>query len=329
MKHFFIYLICMVALFEVSAQVTPEPQPQTDIAGGQARSAGDKKSIYGKLVNKATGKPIEAASVQLFYKTNGQKDSLADGMLSKPNGEFNFQQLPAANAFRLVISALGFKSVEQSINFSGGAKDLGNIALENDIRQLSEVIVSSAKPSLQMGIDRKVFDVSKSLLATGGTAVDIMKNIPSVSVDIEGNVELRNSTPQIFIDGRPTILTLDQIPADHIDKIELITNPSAKFDAASSGGIINIVLKKNKRVGINGMASVSGGTPDLFSANLNLNLRQGKFNFFGSGGHNQSGGIAKGQTLRQNKKGGAITDYFNQFSANERSRNFNSLRFGT
>lgn len=335
MKHLLVYLICIISFYKAAAQASPEPMPETGNTSGQTPNAGDKKSIYGKLVNKSTGKPIEAASLQLFYKPNSRKDSLADGMLSKPNGEFNFQQLPFANSFRLVISALGFKTVEQNISFAAangqqsGSRDLGNITLENDIQQLSEVIVSSARPSLQMGIDRKVFDVSKSLLATGGTAVDIMKNIPSVSVDIEGNVELRNSTPQIFIDGRPTILTLDQIPADHIDKIELITNPSAKFDAASSGGIINIVLKKNKRIGINGMASVSGGTPELFSGNLNLNLRQGKFNFFASAGHNQSGGIAKGQTLRQNKKGDNITDYFNQYSANERSRNFNSLRFGT
>jgi len=333
MKHLLMYFVCIVSFFGAYAQGSPEPKSE---AGNVSRlaNAGDKITIYGKLFNKSTGKPVDAASVQLFYKTNGQKDSLADGMLSKPNGEFRFQQLPPANSYWLEISALGFKTIEQLIRFDAGIKtqssirDLGNIALENNIQQLSEVVVTSAKPALQMGIDRKVFDVSKSLLATGGTAVDIMKNIPSVSVDIEGNVELRNSTPQIFIDGRPTILTLDQIPADHIDKIELITNPSAKFDAASSGGIINIVLKKNKRIGLNGMAAVSGGTPDLFSANLNLNLRQGKMNFFASAGHNQSGGIAKGQTLRQNKKGGTITDYFNQVSANERSRNFNSVRFG-
>ncbi len=334
MKQLLLYLFFIVSFFEVGGQVSVEPQSESGNVSGRNRNTGDKITIYGKLVNKSTGKAIEAASVQLFFKTNGQKDSLADGMLSKPNGEFRFEKLPLANGYWLEISALGFKTIEQMIRFDAGIKtqgnnrDLGNIALENDIQQLSEVVVTSAKPALQMGIDRKVFDVSKSLLATGGTAVDIMKNIPSVSVDIEGNVELRNSTPQIFIDGRPTILTLDQIPADHIDKIELITNPSAKFDAASSGGIINIVLKKNKRIGLNGMAALSGGTPGIFSGNLNLNLRQGKFNFFASGGHNQSGGIARGQTLRQNKKGGAITDYFNQFSANERSRNFNSVRYG-
>lgn len=334
MKYFLLYVVCFVSFFEANAQGSPELQGENGNANGQFRNGGDIIIIYGKLVNKSTGKPIEAASVQLFCKTINQKDSLADGMLSKPNGEFRFKQLPPAVSFRLQISALGFKTNEQTIRFGSGNntkgnnRDLGNIALESDIQLLGEVVISSVKPALQMGIDRKVFDVSKSLLASGGTAVDIMKNIPSVSVDIEGNVELRNSTPQIFIDGRPTILTLDQIPADHIDKIELITNPSAKFDAASSGGIINIVLKKNKRIGLNGMAAISGGTPDLFSSNLNLNLRQGKFNFFTSAGHNQSGGIARGQTLRQNKKGGAITDYFNQFSANERSRNFNSVRFG-
>jgi outer membrane receptor protein involved in Fe transport len=105
---------------------------------------------------------------------------------------------------------------------------------------LGSVTVVGQRAALQMGIDRKVFNVDKSITSTGGTAVDVMRNIPSVSVDVEGNVQLRNSSPQIFVDGRPTILTLDQIAADDIERIELITNPSAKFDAASSGGIINV-----------------------------------------------------------------------------------------
>ncbi len=125
-----------------------------------------------------------------------------------------------------------------------------------------------------MGIDRRVFDVGRSLTATGGTAVDVMKNIPSVTVDVDGNVTLRNSSPQIFVDGRPTILTLDQIPADNIERVELITNPSAKFDAASTGGIINVVLKRNKRVGFNGVASAGAGIPDILNGNLSLNVRR-------------------------------------------------------
>ena len=332
MQRFLLSILAIISISNLKAQKSPEPQPE--IVATPMRH-GIINSIYGKLVDGNTGKPVEAASVQLYFSEKKQSDSLVDGMLSRPNGEFRFERLPVSQGYRLVISSLGYKSIEQIVIPNSEnepnpsfARDMGNIPLLTDAKQLGEVIITSSRPGLQMGIDRKVFDVSKSLLATGGTAVDIMKNIPSVSVDIEGNVELRNSTPQIFIDGRPTILTLDQIPADHIDKVELITNPSAKFDAASSGGIINVVLKKNKRIGLNGMASVSGGTPSLFSTNLNLNLRQGKFNFFGSAGHNQSGGLARGETLRQNKKGGVITDYFNQLSENQRMRNFNSVRFG-
>ena len=332
MKHLLYFITILFCTVSVNAQGDPEVQGEMITPQRAVRNV---NSIYGKLLDQNSAKPIDAASVQLYPGEGPRTDSMVTGMLSKPNGEFRFDNLAPAPSYRLVISALGYAPVEQvvSITSSGEAgsfaKDLGNITLDARIKELSDVVVTSSRAALEMGIDRKVFNVEKSLLATGGTAVDIMKNIPSVSVDIEGNVELRNSTPQIFIDGRPTILTLDQIPSDHIDKIELITNPSAKFDAASSGGIINIVLKKNKRIGLNGVVTLSGGTPELFSGNLNLNLRQGMFNFFASVGHNQSGGTAKGHTLRQNKNNGVTTDYFNQYSVNERSRDFNSVRFGT
>lgn len=334
MKSIFLILTGVLLFLNISAQIEGEYQPDQ---GVMPEVNNRSNTIYGKLTDKKTGKAIGAASVQLYPALEEKSDSLLNGMLTKQNGEFRFTNLPPANRFRLVISALGYETFEQVVITNTNdhtdqpyfQKDLGNIGLQTYVKQLEEVIVSSGRPALEMGIDRKVFNVSASLLSTGGTAVDIMKNIPSVSVDIEGNVELRNNTPQLFIDGRPTILTLDQIPADHIDKVELITNPSAKFDAASSGGIINIVLKKNKRVGLNGVATLSAGTPKVLSGNLNLNLRQGQFNFFVSVGHNQSGGKAKGKTERQNKADGLITDYFNQYSLNRRSRNFNSLRFGS
>lgn len=329
MKHLSILITAFLLNSVVFAQ-NPDLQPDVETGGKLVIRT---NSIYGKLVEKKTNKPVEAASVQLYMIYPSGKDTLIDAMLSKNNGEFKFENLPAADSFRLYITALGFEPEDDMVRLGenvmmGFNKDIGNVSLMEKIKQLERVIITSTQPALQMGIDRKVFNVDKSLVATGGTAVDIMKNIPSVSVDIDGNVELRNSSPQIFVDGRPTILTLDQIPADQIDKIELITNPSAKFDAASSGGIINVVLKKNKRVGLNGLATLSGGTPKQFSSNLNLNLRQGKFNFFATGGHNLSGGRAKGRTLRQNKNANVITDYFNQYSLNERSRRFNSVRFG-
>lgn len=284
------------------------------------------------MIDKNTNKPISAASVQLFI---ADKDSIIAGMLSKPNGDFELLDIPANQNLKIVISAIGFEPYEQTIE--GGTasrrsgnleKDLGNIEMEPNVQVLGGVTIVSSKPVLELAVDRKVYNVAKSLTATGGTAIDVMKNIPSLKVDIDGNVQLRNSSPQIFVDGRPTILTLDQIPADNIEKVELVTNPSAKFDAASSGGIINIVLKKNKRIGLNGIVSVSAGTPKILNSNLNLNLREGKFNFFASGGYNQSGGKAKGETKRQNKTGNVIQDYFNQVTTNNRLRRFQSLRFG-
>lgn len=327
----FSFIITHTGFAQVEAEHTVENSTPTNI---QVKT----NSIYGKVVDESTGKPLEAASVQLYPVDKKKTASLLDGMLSRPNGEFRFQNLPAQSKFRLVITALGYKAQEEIITIADERinpdtsffeKDLGKINMVNNFKKMDEVVVSSSKPAMEMGIDRKIFNVEKMMLSSGGTGIDILKNIPSVSVDIDGNIELRNSTPQIFIDGRPTILTLDQIPAENIDKIELITNPSAKFDASSSGGIINIVLKKNKRIGLNGVVGLSVGTPKLFGGNINLNLRQGIFNFFVSAGHNQSGGKGKGRTLRENKNSGITTDYFNQYTLSNRSRNNNSIRFGT
>ena len=291
--------------------------------------------IYGKILDQQSEKPIEAASVQLFIAVN---DSLADGMLTKANGNFRFTNISPAITYKLIISAMGFEEYVHLIpaaamDKNGLAtgkfeKDIGNISLVPSIKQLETITITATRPALEMGIDRKVFNVSKSLTAAGGTAVDIMKNIPSLSVDIDGNVQLRNSAPQIFVDGRPTILSLDQIPADNIERVELITNPSAKFDAATSGGIINVVLKKDKRFGLNGIVSASVGTPGILSGNVNLNLRQGKLNFFASGGYNKSGGKARGETERENKLHGITQDYFNQHSVNRRDRQFTFVNFG-
>ncbi|MEO7445889.1 MAG: outer membrane beta-barrel family protein, partial [Ferruginibacter sp.] len=331
MKLFFISFLLSAFSFNSYAQVESE-MPSGEMP--RARASNGINKIFGKVLEANNGKPMEAASIQIYFAKENFKDSLYTGMLSASNGDFSFSDLPMADSgYHVVITALGYESWEQNFTPAEGyapgfVKDLGNIRLSINAKQLSTVTVSATRPALIMGIDRKIYNVDKNLTAAGGTALDIMKNIPSVTVDIEGNVQLRKSTPQVFVDGRPTILTLDQIPADNIESVELITNPSAKFDASSSGGIINVVLKKNKRVGLNGLLSLSGGTPKLFSSNLNLNIRQGKLNFFGSGGFNASVGQAKSATVRTNKANGAVTDYFNQVSNTDRSRRFISARVG-
>ena len=335
MKQFTLTLLGFFLLAQTNAQVEGDPPV---ISAPEIKL--NTSRLYGKVVDSKTGKGLEAITVQLFALvrdtvTGTAKDSLVGSMFTRPNGDFAFQNLPGTDSLRLTISAVGFVNQSQTfvLNSSpvvqgGYEKDLGNIPLEQDVQIMQGVTVVAQRPALEMGIDRRVFNVDRALTAAGGTAIDVMKNIPSVSVDVEGNVQLRNSQPQIFVDGRPTILTLDQIPADDIERVELITNPSARFDAASTGGIINVILKRNRRVGLNGIASIGAGSPDVLNGNLSLNARQGKFNFFVSGSYNQSGGVAEGRAYRQNKNNGIVTDYFNRFSENDRTRRFGSVRFG-
>lgn len=263
--------------------------------------------IYGKIVDSA-GKPIADASVVLLQNkfdtaTKKKKEVLLKAMNATAKGEFNFEDLPMFGPLKLKITAVGFKPYEQAVSFQmnmGGAKpaansanpmaamsnmlngidkDLGNIKLIEDAQQLQNVTVSSSSTSLKMDIDKKTFNVDKNIVSAGGTALDVMRNVPSVQVDIDGNVKLRNASPTIYIDGRPTTLTLDQIPADAIQSVEVITNPSAKYDASGgNAGILNIVLKKNKKSGYNGNVMAGVDTRGGVNGGGNFNIRQGKFN---------------------------------------------------
>lgn len=294
-----------------------------------------KIKLTGKVVDKTNNTAISGALIQIVADTTSANNFTTYAVADK-DGSFVIDSMPFSKKYILIVSAVGYGSESRALIFNNEnenpnliTKDIAAISITPEANTLAGVVVSTtAKPAMQFGIDRKIFNVEKSITAQGGTAVDVMRNIPSLTVDVNGNVQMRNSSPQILVDGRPTILTLDQIPADDIERVELLTNPSSKFDASSAGGIINVVLKKNKRKGFNGLASLGAGTPEVLNGNLSLNLRQQNFNFFASGNYNQSGGIAKGETYRENKSAGVITDYFSQLSENERKRKFNSVRFG-
>lgn len=298
---------------------------------GDSDVIADNIRITGMVVDSAQ-KPIPGSTVTITFLNNSASANKSD--VADFNGKFLVENIPSVEKITVSVSAVGYAVNQTEINLTTreieiGAVDLGNITLHIQANTLQSVVVTTqVTPAMKFGIDSKIFNVEKNITAQGGTAVDVMKNIPSLSVDAEGNVTLRNSPPQIFIDGRPTILTLDQIAADDIERVELITNPSAKYDASGAAGIINIILKKNKTVGLNGMVSVGGGLPSLFNGNLNLNYRQRKFNIFASGNYNRSGGTAIEETYRENKNEGAITDYFIQSSDNDRLRKFYSIRVG-
>lgn len=289
-------------------------------------------TLTGIVMDSVTQKALPGSTVTISFK--GQSGTVNRSDISNLDGKFIVENIPSKNEITLQVSSIGYAAVSKKINLTdyvknGNTINVGALNLIVQANTLQSVVVSTqAAPAMKFGIDSKIFNVEKNIAAQGGTGVDVMKNIPSVSVDAEGNVQLRNSTPQIFIDGRPTILTIDQIAADDIERVELITNPSAKYDASSSGGIINIILKKNKTIGLNGIASVGGGTPGVLNGNLNLNYRAKKFNFFASGNYNRSEGTAMEKTYRENKDKGLITDYFNQSTDNNRLRQFHSVRFG-
>lgn len=275
--------------------------------------------FYGKIVD-ASNKGVEAASVTLVQDrmdsaTKQRKEFIVGGMLTTASGEFSIENVPAMGRYKLRVTGIGYQTKEQNVAFEMpnrnatgndpmamlGAldKDLGNIKLEIDEKVLGGVTVTANRPALTMGIDRKVFNVDRNLVSQGGTAVDVMKNVPSVNVDLDGNVSVRNGSPQIFVDGRPTNLTLEQIPADAIESVEIITNPSAKFDASGgTAGILNIVLKKNKRIGYSGNVRANIDSRARIGFGGDINVRQNKVNFFLNGMLNQRKSISTGTTTR-------------------------------
>ena len=317
MKKFLSLLICASLSTTLFSQVPAGPPGgQRGAAGGAAANIG---RFYGKIVDDKN-KGLEAASVQLILNkmdmvTKQRKDTVVSGMLTRNNGDFSLEQLPLFGQYRLVVTAIGYKTVEQKVAFElkMGAgqdmsqamaavdKDLGNIKLEQDPKLLESVTVTGSKPLIEMGIDRKIFNVEKNITSAGGTAIDVMRNVPLINVDIDGNVTVRNAAPQIFVDGRPTTLTLEQIPADAIQSIEIITNPSAKFDASGGqSGILNIVLKKNRKAGYNGSIRAGIDSRAKINGGGDINVRQGKFNFFANAMYNQRKSKGWGETNRIN-----------------------------
>lgn len=296
------------------------------MGGNRAGGPQINGSFYGKVIDSITNKPVDAASVQLLQNkydsvSKKRKDVILDGMLTQTNGDFTLNNVPVMGQMKLVITAIGFKPYQKTLslidmktmqamrNNAGGQdmssmignldKDLGNIKLIVDEKLLSNVTVNSTKPLVQLAIDRKIYNVDKDISVAGGTAIDVMKNVPSVSVDIDGNVTLRNASPTIYVDGRPTTLTLDQIPADQIQSVEVITNPSAKFDASGgTAGILNIVLKKNRKAGYSGNLRAGIDKRAKINVGGDINIKQGKINFFANANFGQRKSISDGTTTR-------------------------------
>lgn len=289
------------------------------------QNTSDHGSIQGKLIDEQSNSPIEYASVAILRPADS---SVVTGMLSKPNGDFIFPQIPLGK-YLVKVNFIGYTTVYKAIALTSKNNiiDVGNIKLGTNAKVLAAVEIVGEKPAYTMAIDKRVFNVEKNIASVGGTATDVLKQVPAVSVDIDGNVTVRNGAPTIFVDGRPTTLTMDQIPADAIQNIEVITNPSAKYDAEGVSGILNIVLKKNRKSGINGQ--VSAGLTSLGGANggFDFSVRREKFNLSLSYNVRTRKGATKEHLFRKNL-GTDTTTYLDQYENGDQSRRFQYGRVG-
>lgn len=287
-------------------------------------------SIFGKIQN-AKKELLPDVSITLLQKENNK---VVGGNISDDKGTFTIDNIIEGN-YKLRISSIGLKErIIDNINISTPLKPLnmGTVTLQPSENALKEVSVVGEKNMFQMDIDKKVFNVDKNITSTGGSALDVLQNVPSVSVDASGGVSLRGkSNVNILIDGRPATLmggdinsALQSLPASSIDNIAIITNPSAKYDAEGQAGIINIITKVNKSNGLSGTATLGAGTGNKYNGGINMNLRKDKWNF----------ALNSNFRLSQNRHTG-YTDrkYFNSDSGshNDENRtrrfngNFNSL----
>src|SRR5688572_15965114 len=242
--------------------------------------------VKGKVMDSLSSIPLSFASISIFSK---QDKKLVNGSLASDSGDFSVELSPGT--YYAEIEFMGYslyKTVDFILSKEKPLHELGLIKLVVSAGTLSEVVVQAEKSSMQLALDKKIFNVGKDLANAGGSASDILTNIPSVSVDAEGNVKLRGSdNVRILIDGKPSGLVsikggsgLQQLQASMIDRVEIITNPSARYEAEGMAGIINIILKKERKEGFNGSIEAVTGVPTNLGAAANFNYRHKRFNFF-------------------------------------------------
>ncbi len=293
-------LSAFITTFTLSAQ-----RPQ-----GQGRPQPIK--ITGTVLDKDTNEPLEYATLVLQSIRNPER---VTGGITDENGKFEVETFPGKYNVRVeYISYVTYDLKEQTLRES---TDLGIIKLAIDVAQLEEVEVVGERTTVELRLDKKVYNVGQDLTVKGGSVTDVLDNVPSVSVDVEGNISLRgNESVRILINGKPSALSglspdaLQQLPAEAIEKVEVITNPSARYDAEGTAGILNIILKQSKTAGLNGSLNVFAGNPDNFGGAVSLNLRRDKFNIFTNTSYRYRDAPGNAQFLQENFNADGTTASF-------------------
>lgn len=316
--------------------------------------APSEKEIKGVVIDTETGGPLEYATVSLF---NSQDSTLVAGVITDVKGAFSIKTKPGK--YYVVVQFMGYETNTINLNVKDNVS-LGKIFMRPDSEMLEEVEIVAEKSTMSMTLDKRVFNVGKDVSSTAGNAIEVLDNIPSVNVDVEGNVSLRgDSGVQILVDGKVSGLAgvstqdaLRSLQADMIEKIEVVTNPSVRYDAEGTAGIINIVLKKDKRKGLNASVDLRGGFPVQWGEKFfkedfpfqtglgaSINYRFKKFNVFANYNFNYRDDISDGYTKTEYYNGDYdydptienhddATQITEQFTYRDRNRKGHNVRGG-
>ncbi len=279
---FIVGLSLILSLFSYNANAQKPADLSEKVPSGSKSAV--TGTIKGRVFEKEQKVPMEYTNVVLYRQSDS---TLTDGQMTDNAGYFVFKRVKPGTYY-LSIHFIGFetKYVNNIKLRKGSVVNLGTAYLTSAATTLSNVEIKGEQRHVEYKLDKKIINVTKDLMASAGSAVEILENVPSVDVDLEGNVTLRGSSNfTVLINGRPSILdgndALQELPASAIERIEIITNPSAKYDPDGVGGILNIVLKKNKKPGLNGIVNLSVGTNNKYRGDVQLSYRTGKVNFYG------------------------------------------------
>ena len=249
-------------------------------------------SITGNIIDSNTKEPLEYATVVL----NNLETKQLSGGITDEKGNFTIKIIPGT--YDVNFEFISFKTIKISKKIINSSLNFGTIKLSEDSDKLDEIVIIAEKSTVEIRLDKRIYNVGKDMTVKGGSASDVLDNVPSVDVDVEGNVSLRgNENVRILIDGKPSALVglsgsdaLRQLPADAIERVEVVTSPSARYDAEGTAGILNIILRKGVATGLNGSLNTTIGDPTQYRIASNINFRTKKINFFTNLGYRNSSG---------------------------------------